>query len=661
MSQQTKEKYPPDKLMIADTNAKIDLGGGHAFKISPGDTAHISKTFVSPQTGVPSVVFVPQGNKSTFVVPLAMVKKHYRAPNGPTEADKLRRDNRNNPNPQVTTGGRRSPEEIRARAGKTTGEDMQSTNESYELNEEMITEAYDVVDLLMMLELHQIDDLIDGLNLDEALYLEDAMEIVEMVLLESDERRSWYKSTKPMSNVEYSKFKKPATVVAPKAADTGSAPSGVEAKFDALLNKVKQKETDGALTPLWTPGFQRASDKTVATRSAQYGKSHVSQVTGKISAKTRAKDAVANAKVEAERRAELQRSMGLRAREDMPATSTGWRGNVAHRTLMKDVPIDPETGERKFGSDRGRLTAKQTKDAQQQGKAAADVEQKFGYTKARLQQRLDQVNAPRTPVKRGDAIGRRMSIQSRWAQRKANRRDFGTGVRSKVREKIGGMLADMGKKETQEKRAAVGKVRDQQTSPQELEFDKLFADAKKANADAKSKKKQGTSKAESIEYVDQGEFMIENYVNYASEGDVVNFADTIRDRLNVIAHEAIEMEKAIQLGYDAVEDEAQAEGIEEATNDLVEHINSMDDDQLNEYFDSLSDEEMDIVEQLLDEAKYGTKKGRHRLAMKIRAGKDVGKKGKNFEKIADKAAKAYGSVETGKKVAAAAMWKRLGK
>lgn len=63
------------------------------------------------------------------------------------------------------------------------------------------------------------------------------------------------------------------------------------------------------------------------------------------------------------------------------------------------------------------------------------------------------------------------------------------------------------------------------------------------------------------------------------------------------------------------------------------------------------------------EAKYGTKKGRHKLAMRIKKGEDVGKKapGSEFEKVARKAAEKYGSAERGKKVAAAAMWKHLGK
>lgn len=40
-----------------------------------------------------------------------------------------------------------------------------------------------------------------------------------------------------------------------------------------------------------------------------------------------------------------------------------------------------------------------------------------------------------------------------------------------------------------------------------------------------------------------------------------------------------------------------------------------------------------------------------------KAGKDIGKPGKGFQKVATKAAKEYGSKEAGKKVAAAAMWK----
>jgi DNA invertase Pin-like site-specific DNA recombinase len=45
------------------------------------------------------------------------------------------------------------------------------------------------------------------------------------------------------------------------------------------------------------------------------------------------------------------------------------------------------------------------------------------------------------------------------------------------------------------------------------------------------------------------------------------------------------------------------------------------------------------------------------IAKKASAGKDIGKPGKNFGKVAAKAAKTYGSKEAGERVAAAAMWK----
>jgi hypothetical protein len=56
-----------------------------------------------------------------------------------------------------------------------------------------------------------------------------------------------------------------------------------------------------------------------------------------------------------------------------------------------------------------------------------------------------------------------------------------------------------------------------------------------------------------------------------------------------------------------------------------------------------------------------TKKEKSTISKKIKAGKDIGKKGKGFEKIEKAAEKKYGSKEAGKKVAAAAMWKNLAK
>jgi hypothetical protein len=56
-----------------------------------------------------------------------------------------------------------------------------------------------------------------------------------------------------------------------------------------------------------------------------------------------------------------------------------------------------------------------------------------------------------------------------------------------------------------------------------------------------------------------------------------------------------------------------------------------------------------------------TKKEKSAVSKKAHAGKDIGKKGKGFEKIAKAAEKEYDSEEAGKKVAAAAMWKNLAK
>ena len=73
-----------------------------------------------------------------------------------------------------------------------------------------------------------------------------------------------------------------------------------------------------------------------------------------------------------------------------------------------------------------------------------------------------------------------------------------------------------------------------------------------------------------------------------------------------------------------------------------------------------------IMEALFGEAKKKpsaglTKKQKSTIAKKAASGKDIGKKGKGFEKIAKKAAKKYGSKERGQAVAAAAMWKSQAK
>jgi hypothetical protein len=47
---------------------------------------------------------------------------------------------------------------------------------------------------------------------------------------------------------------------------------------------------------------------------------------------------------------------------------------------------------------------------------------------------------------------------------------------------------------------------------------------------------------------------------------------------------------------------------------------------------------------------------RAKIVKEARKGHDFGKKGKNFDKVADKAAKEYGSKEAGDKVAGKIFW-----
>jgi len=69
-------------------------------------------------------------------------------------------------------------------------------------------------------------------------------------------------------------------------------------------------------------------------------------------------------------------------------------------------------------------------------------------------------------------------------------------------------------------------------------------------------------------------------------------------------------------------------------------------------------------EQLEEKAKPSaglSKKEKSSISKKAKKGKDIGKPGKNFDKVAAKAAKQYGSKEAGERVAAAAMWKNAKK
>jgi len=96
----------------------------------------------------------------------------------------------------------------------------------------------------------------------------------------------------------------------------------------------------------------------------------------------------------------------------------------------------------------------------------------------------------------------------------------------------------------------------------------------------------------------------------------------------------------------------------------LEHVWNMGTGKNNIDLQSLAQsiaQDLGLIEDLEEGKKPGTFKERSAMAKKARAGKDIGEKGKNFEKIAKSAAKKYGSEEAGKKVAGAVMYGKLNK
>jgi hypothetical protein len=82
---------------------------------------------------------------------------------------------------------------------------------------------------------------------------------------------------------------------------------------------------------------------------------------------------------------------------------------------------------------------------------------------------------------------------------------------------------------------------------------------------------------------------------------------------------------------------------------------------MNRLIDELDESTYGTLKKDMSESKKPsagmTKDEKSSLVKKAKSGKDIGKPGKGFDKLAKKAGEKYGSTEKGKKVAAAAMWK----
>ena len=78
---------------------------------------------------------------------------------------------------------------------------------------------------------------------------------------------------------------------------------------------------------------------------------------------------------------------------------------------------------------------------------------------------------------------------------------------------------------------------------------------------------------------------------------------------------------------------------------------------LDEVFKRLSDELGEARVPSKHPGKGVSKKKRSEIVKRAKKGEDIGKPGKKFSEVEKKAAERYGSEESGKRVAAAAMWK----
>jgi hypothetical protein len=110
-------------------------------------------------------------------------------------------------------------------------------------------------------------------------------------------------------------------------------------------------------------------------------------------------------------------------------------------------------------------------------------------------------------------------------------------------------------------------------------------------------------------------------------------------------------------GEDDDEEKEEGENDDEEKEDEDEMKESIF-DNLDKLDEGLLDEVYAIVMEKKPSAGLSKKK-KSEIVKKAKRGEDMGEKGKNFEKVARKAAKRYGSKERGEKAAGAAMWKNI--
>lgn len=137
---QTTAKHPTTNQYVANRKGKIALGGGKSVEVSPGDVWNVSDPY-DGQAGK-SVLVMPMGNKSRFVISPETLNRYFRKEKQGSESlNNDRRDERGT-NRQFTTGGRRTPDEINNAnsKGKNMSKDSEKSKQQNEENETVVNE-----------------------------------------------------------------------------------------------------------------------------------------------------------------------------------------------------------------------------------------------------------------------------------------------------------------------------------------------------------------------------------------------------------------------------------------------------------------------------------------------------------------------------------------
>lgn len=141
---------------------------------------------------------------------------------------------------------------------------------------------------------------------------------------------------------------------------------------------------------------------------------------------------------------------------------------------------------------------------------------------------------------------------------------------------------------------------------------------------------------------------VKDLIDAIVEGDATKIDAAFNSEMaNRISGKLEDMRVSVASGMFATEQVE--EPIEEDSEDELE----LTEEQIDELLDIITEEDFveidSITEEQIEEASYSAKEAK--------AGKDIGKPGKNFAKIAAKAGKKYGSAERGRKVAGAILAK----